>query len=467
MSVIVGIYIRGNEAFFSYPEGGKIQQGKTALPAYAGEDTFFSDQKAFRDAFAAIGHYIKEKELITDPEYILCIPDSFGVGEKTRVWQYAGNCGVPIVRYITRTMALGLAVAFFSGFTGNFMAAFDNGTDLMIGEYEWGDDVLEKTATYLFSGWRGAETESLECDEYDRQYMFRNSDAEDVFFAGSAQAQRELEARLLLSVAKGRKRTVHAYSEWNALAGLAVYCAKLSGVSELAGRKTDILVLDIHAPYTMCVSWKDEMFDMLYGDTTIPTLKRKDLRSDTPGTDNILRVYEKRGERYVLQGVIIPPEIEQAKLQAEKDLSVKVDVGINGICMFSILGGGTELCPGRPVEAAHGAGRNPEHGEERLSLLTSLLPVIQNLSYGAQYGGDSNPYAKGMANIFEQTRSILKKQGIELIDSTGVPFDVRYHYAVSHITDPSKPRSTVVKIVQTGCMDRGTVIQPAYVVVAN
>ena len=103
----------------------------------------------------------------------------------------------------------------------------------------------------------------------------------------------------------------------------------------------------------------------------------------------------------------------------------------------------------------------------RQELLASLLPVINNLSYGAKYSGEDNSYAKGMASIYDQTKAILEQQGIELIESTGVPFDVRYHYAVEHVTDPEMPPNTVKKIIQPGCMDHGEVIQPAYVVVAN
>ena len=202
---IVGVFIRENEAFLAYPKNGSTRQLNTILPPGVGEDTFFTDQESFRRAFDHITHFLEEREGIPQPEYILCIPDSFGMGDKTRILQFAGKCGIVLKRMITKTMAIGLALSFHDGVEGIFMVGY------------------------------------------------------------------------------------------------------------------------------------------------------------------------------------------------EKD----------------------------------------------------------------------NSYAKGMASIYDQTKAILEQQGIELIESTGVPFDVRYHYAVEHVTDPEMPPNTVKKIIQPGCMDHGEVIQPAYVVVAN
>ena len=104
-----------NEAFLAYPKNGSTRQLNTILPPGVGEDTFFTDQESFRRAFDHITHFLEEREGIPQPEYILCIPDSFGMGDKTRILQFAGKCGIVLKRMITKTMAIGLALSFHDG----------------------------------------------------------------------------------------------------------------------------------------------------------------------------------------------------------------------------------------------------------------------------------------------------------------------------------------------------------------
>ena len=148
---IVGVFIRENEAFLAYPKNGSTRQLNTILPPGVGEDTFFTDQESFRRAFDHITHFLEEREGIPQPEYILCIPDSFGMGDKTRLLQYAGKCGIDLIRMISKTLSMGLALSFHDGVEGIFWVGYEKDNDLLIGEYEYGEDVLEKLAIYVFS----------------------------------------------------------------------------------------------------------------------------------------------------------------------------------------------------------------------------------------------------------------------------------------------------------------------------
>ena len=485
---IVGVFIRENEAFLAYPKNGSTRQLNTILPPGVGEDTFFTDQESFRRAFDHITHFLEEREGIPQPEYILCVPDSFGMGDKTRLLQYAGKCGIDLIRMISKTLSMGLALSFHDGVEGIFWVGYEKDNDLLIGEYEYGDDFLEKLAIYIISSWRETDGQILNCDNREKEFMFGVSNAKKIYFVGNTDTLQLLEGRINASVSNGKMDAVQPYGEWNVPIGLAVQCAKLSGVCELDGKSVEnFLALDTLSPYPLYVAWKDEMFEFVYEDYTIPTFKKMKLLNAAPDNgdaDYTLKVYEKIGDRMMFQGSI-PLQKESYKLKGKGDLGVTIDIDANSICEFSIKSGEKYLISCRADKLMQlgntGSRHEEQSGQEgqkaqkaqdgqeggRQELLASLLPVINNLSYGAKYSGEDNSYAKGMASIYDQTKAILVQQGIELIESTGVPFDVRFHYAVEHVTDPEMPPNTVKKIIQPGCMDHGEVIQPAYVVVAN
>lgn len=482
---IVGVFIRENEAFLAYPKNGSTRQLNTILPPGVGEDTFFTDQESFRRAFDHITHFLEEREGIPQPEYILCIPDSFGMGDKTRLLQYAGKCGIDLIRMISKTLSMGLALSFHDGVEGIFWVGYEKDNDLLIGEYEYGEDVLEKLAIYVFSSWRETDGQILKCDNREKEFIFGVSNTEKIYFVGSTDTLQLLEGRINASVSNGKMDAVQPYGEWNVPIGLAVQCAKLSGVCELDGKSVEnFIALDTLSPYPLYVAWKDEMFELIYEDHAIPTLKKMKLLNAAPDNgdaDYTMKVYEKIGDRMMMQGSI-PLQKESYKLKGKGNLAVEISVDAKSVCEFRIKSGEERLISCWAVDLMQFGNTGSRHEEQegqkeqkaqggqedgRLELLASLLPVINNLSYGAKYSGEDNSYAKGMASIYDQTKAILEQQGIELIESTGVPFDVRFHYAVEHVTDPEMSPNTVKKIIQPGCMDHGEVIQPAYVVVAN
>ena len=469
---VVGVFIRTNEVFFSYPKKGLIRQVKTTLPTGVGEDAIFSDLEIFRRAFDSVRLFLKEHEGIVSPDYILCIPDSFGFGERSRIVHYAGKCGVSVIRMVTQTMAMGLAIGFNNEFEGKFMAGYERDHDLLICEYEYDEEILEQLDTYIFRNWRESDSKYLDCEDSEKAHWFSSSDAKKVFIAGSTETLRLVEKRINNVVSERKKRSVQPYGEWNVLTGLAVYCAKLSGLSVLEGREFYSLALSTSSPYPIIVAWKDEIFELIASDTTIPYRGQKNFLNDMPDTGNTdltLKVYEKRGDRFLLQGSI-PLQKESYKLRGKGNLAVRLDICLDYVNILSILSGKEEVISCRldkMMQFGDTESKTGGRAEDRRELLTSLFPVIQNLFYGAKYSDDSNPYAKGMISIYDQTKTILREQGIELIENTGVPFNVRYHHAVQHVKRPGTSPNTVIKILRPGCIDHGKVIQPAHVVVAN
>ena len=62
----------------------------------AGEGKYPADERKreiFRRAFDSVSLFLKEREGIVSPDYILCIPDLFGIGERLRIFHYAGKYG--------------------------------------------------------------------------------------------------------------------------------------------------------------------------------------------------------------------------------------------------------------------------------------------------------------------------------------------------------------------------------------
>lgn len=64
-------------------------------------------------------------------------------------------------------------------------------------------------------------------------------------------------------------------------------------------------------------------------------------------------------------------------------------------------------------------------------LVKRLLPVLDNLerAIGTGQGGD-DPLHKGIALIHQQILEVFRKEGLQPLETLGVPFDPRHHEAV-------------------------------------
>ncbi|GAV32204.1 HSP-70 cofactor [Coriobacteriaceae bacterium EMTCatB1] len=103
-------------------------------------------------------------------------------------------------------------------------------------------------------------------------------------------------------------------------------------------------------------------------------------------------------------------------------------------------------------------------------IIGELLPVLDNLERAIDHvtaGGDLKQLLQGVEMVHKQMVGVLEKEGVEVIDPFGQPFDPARHQAVGQREDASVPESTVVEVYQKGYSLAGRVIRPAMVVVST
>jgi len=102
--------------------------------------------------------------------------------------------------------------------------------------------------------------------------------------------------------------------------------------------------------------------------------------------------------------------------------------------------------------------------------LQSMLPVLDY--FDAAFAAipeeiRQNEWVIGMTNIQKAFHNALQSQGVETIDSTDIAFDPKYHEAVEHVKDKTKPAGTVLTVVSKGYRLGNKVLRPAKVKVSD
>ena len=100
-------------------------------------------------------------------------------------------------------------------------------------------------------------------------------------------------------------------------------------------------------------------------------------------------------------------------------------------------------------------------------VLTSILPVMDNLEKAAAVKTEDTSYQEGVKLVVKQFSDVLNKFGMEEIESVGKRFDPELHDAVSHIEDPSKGEQEIVEEYRKGYKIGSKVIRHSMVIVAN
>ena len=100
------------------------------------------------------------------------------------------------------------------------------------------------------------------------------------------------------------------------------------------------------------------------------------------------------------------------------------------------------------------------------TFIEELLPVIDNFERSLNVETDSDEvknYMKGMEMIHKQLMAILEKNGVEVIEAKGKPFDPNLHQAVmtEHVDDQED--GIVLEELQKGYTLKGRVIRATLV----
>ena len=100
-------------------------------------------------------------------------------------------------------------------------------------------------------------------------------------------------------------------------------------------------------------------------------------------------------------------------------------------------------------------------------IVSSFLPVIDNLEKAAEAKTEDENYKQGLELVLKQFRDVLTKFGVEEIKTVGETFDPEVHEAVSSLQDDTKGEKEIVQEFRKGYKINTKVIRHAMVVVAN
>jgi molecular chaperone GrpE len=101
-------------------------------------------------------------------------------------------------------------------------------------------------------------------------------------------------------------------------------------------------------------------------------------------------------------------------------------------------------------------------------VIRELLPVVDNFERALEHlgNGEQQAVGEGIAMIARQLWDVLQREGVEVIDPVGQPFEPELHEAVQRVEDSDQPPGTVVTVVVKGYSYCGRLLRPAMVTVA-
>ena len=102
-------------------------------------------------------------------------------------------------------------------------------------------------------------------------------------------------------------------------------------------------------------------------------------------------------------------------------------------------------------------------------IIKDMLPLLDNFERAmAAEAKDGEAFQKGVEMIFTQFGEVLKKNGLEKIETEGQKFDPNFHQAVMRVQNEELEDDDIAQELQKGYMVKGRVIRPSMVqVVAN
>ena len=100
-------------------------------------------------------------------------------------------------------------------------------------------------------------------------------------------------------------------------------------------------------------------------------------------------------------------------------------------------------------------------------VVTSLLPVLDNLEKAAKVETKDEQYKNGIEMVLNQFKDVLKANGVTEIETVGKKFDPSIHEAVSLVQDENLGEKEIKEEFRKGYMIGDKVLRHSLVVVAN
>ena len=111
--------------------------------------------------------------------------------------------------------------------------------------------------------------------------------------------------------------------------------------------------------------------------------------------------------------------------------------------------------------------RDMLHGSILSDIISSFLPIIDNLEKAAEADTKDESYKQGIELVLKQFKDVLNANGVTEIKAVGEPFDPELHEAVSMVADENLGEKIVKEEYRKGYMIGNRVIRHSMVIVAN
>jgi len=101
-----------------------------------------------------------------------------------------------------------------------------------------------------------------------------------------------------------------------------------------------------------------------------------------------------------------------------------------------------------------------------MDLVKEILPVVDDLERALQVETADSNYSKGVKLIYQRLQEILKRLGLEAMETAGRQFDPNRHQAVERVPTESAEDQAILGEFQKGYLFKGKLVRPAMVKVA-
>ena len=103
----------------------------------------------------------------------------------------------------------------------------------------------------------------------------------------------------------------------------------------------------------------------------------------------------------------------------------------------------------------------------RQDLLAGILSTVDNLERALETAAGAPQIAKGIQMVLTEFLAALGRQGIEPVQSVGVPFDPAVHEALQQIDSPDHAPGTVIREFEKGFRSGDRLLRAARVIIAS
>lgn len=112
--------------------------------------------------------------------------------------------------------------------------------------------------------------------------------------------------------------------------------------------------------------------------------------------------------------------------------------------------------------------REEESRRATEKLVEDIIPVLDDFERSINYANENGEEGLlgGVTAVYAKLNEVLVKEGVEIIDPVGQPYEALEAQAVATVDNPNVPDETVEQVYQKGYLMGNKVIRPAMVTVA-